>query len=157
MSGDVHAKARRLLAEAHIEGISSEDREWLDDHIEHCAACGQLAQATGQAIDSWRAVSVSLPPALATRAQMRVYLRARELRKRRTSGWALWAACGISWAAGIASAPYIWRGFEWVGHEVGLPSLLWKMGFVLWWTVPALVATAAALLDPWDGDWFRTR
>lgn len=157
MNNDPHVRAGRLIAEARVEGISSGDREWLDHHLAHCPDCARLASATERALESLRALSVPLPPALASRTQLRVYLRAREMRERRSAGWALWAACGISWAVGIASSPYIWRGFEWLGHQAGLPSLLWKMGFALWWAVPALLATAAALLDRSDVEKYRTR
>ncbi|HUI81787.1 MAG TPA: hypothetical protein VLY24_27885 [Bryobacteraceae bacterium] len=157
MSDDLHARAKRLIAEARVEGISGEDREWLERHLAQCSDCERLANATGRALDSLRALSIPLPPALVSRTQARVYLRAREMRGARRTGWAMWAACGVSWAAGIASAPYVWRGFEWLGHAAGLPALVWKFGFVLWWTVPALVATAAALLDRTDVNWFRTR
>jgi anti-sigma factor RsiW len=157
MSDDLHRKARHLIADAQIEGISSEERVWLNRHLEECPNCEQSVKATDQALDALRALSIPLPPDLASRTQMRVYLRAREMRSRRQAGWMVWTACGISWAAGIASAPYVWRGFEWLGHQAGLPSLLWKTGFVLWWTVPAVVAMAAALLDRSYVDWFRTR
>jgi hypothetical protein len=157
MSHDAHGKASRLIAEERVEGISAGERAWLEQHLAGCAACARLASETGRALDSLRAVSVPLPPALASRTQLRVYLRASEMRERRGAGWALWAACAVSWAAGIASAPYVWRGFEWLGHQAGLPPLLWKAGFALWWTVPALLAAAAALFDRSDGERFWTR
>jgi hypothetical protein len=157
MNNDLHVRAGRLIAEDRVEGISGGDREWLDQHLADCPGCNRLASATGSALESLRSLSVPLPPALASRTQMRVYLRASQMRERRGAGWAAWAACGVSWAVGIASAPYVWRGFEWLGHEAGLPPLLWKMGFVLWWTVPALLATVAALLDRGDVERYRTR
>jgi hypothetical protein len=157
MSGDTHGKAGRLIAAERVEGISDGDRGWLEQHLAGCPECTRLASETGSALDSLRALSVPLPPALASRTQLRVYLRAREMRERRGAGWALWAACGVSWAAGIASAPFVWRGFEWLGHQTGLPPLLWKFGFALWWTVPALLAAVAVFVDRLDGESFRSR
>ncbi len=157
MINDLHARAGRLIAEERVEGISGGDREWLDQHLAACPDCQRLAQATDGALGSLRAISIPLPPALASRTQLRVYLRANEMRERRSTGWAMWAACGISWAAGIASAPYVWRGFEWLGRHAGLPAMMWKMGVVLWWAVPALLAVAAALLDRSDVERYRTR
>src|SRR6202050_3357641 len=46
----------------------------------------------------------------------------------------IWAMCGASWVAGAATAPYVWRGLEWFGHRAGLPDLVWKMGFGVWWS-----------------------
>lgn len=157
MNNDLHARTGRLILEERVEGISAADREWLDQHLAHCPDCKRLANATESAIESLRSISVPLPPALASRTQLRLYLRFGEMRARRSAGWAAWAACGVSWAVGFASAPYIWRGFEWLGHQAGLPPLLWKMGFVLWWMVPALLAAAAALLDRSDVERYRTR
>ena len=154
MNGDPHAKASQLMAQELVEGISAGDRQWLDDHLASCPACGETARVTDDAVRSLRGHMVPLPPALASRTQLRVYLRTQEHRR---GGWLLWAACGISWAVGIASSPYVWRGFEWLGNQVGLPPLLWKLGFGLWWAVPSLLAAGALWLDKADGEGFRTR
>jgi hypothetical protein len=50
--------------------------------------------------------------------------------------------CGASWIAGAATAPYVWRALEWLGHRAGLPDLVWKMGFGVWWALPAIIAAA---------------
>jgi len=55
--------------------------------------------------------------------------------------------CGASWVAGAATAPYVWRGLEWVGHRTGMPDIVWKMGFGVWWAVPAIVAAAILLME----------
>ena len=157
MSRETHGRAYRLIAEERVEGLVDADREWLSQHLSECPECEQRARATENALASLRALSVPMPPALASRTQLRVYLRAGQIQERRGIGWMFWAACGVSWAAGIASAPYVWRAFDWLGHEAGLPALVWKTGFALWWTAPAVVAAVAALLDRSDLEWFRTR
>jgi hypothetical protein len=53
----------------------------------------------------------------------------------------------MSWALGIVTAPYVWRAFEWVGERIGLPRLVWEMGFGLWWTIPAVVAAVVVLME----------
>ena len=45
----------------------------------------------------------------------------------------------------MLSAPLVWRGFAWFGGHFGVPRLALEMGFVLWWTVPALFAAGAIL------------
>lgn len=145
MTGDLHARAERLILEEHVEGISAEEREWLDQHLEQCDDCARLARGTGEALRSLRAVSIPVPAGLAERAQLRVYLRAEQLEERARDAWSMWVVCGIAWILGILSAPLVWRGFEWVGSLAGLPSLVWQAGFVVWWTVPALVAAIVLL------------
>ncbi len=148
MSEDVHQAARERIDREHVEGLSAGEREGLEAHLEACAECARLAAATRQAIGSLRSIAVPMPPALAARTQLRVYLRSREMRDRR-HGWAVWMAFGISWALGLGSAPYVWRAFRWLGGQAGLPDPLWKMGFALWWAVPALLAVAFLLIDRW--------
>ena len=76
---------------------------------------------------------------------MRVRLRAQESAQSSNGGVLLWVITGASWLLGILSAPLVWRGFTWVGAQLNLPKLVLEMGFVLWWTVPALIAVAVIL------------
>jgi len=144
---NLHARARSLISRELVEGIEATEREWLERHLETCAECAVLAGATKRAIGSLRAISIPLPPDLAGRTQFRVYLRSREIRSRERSGWLLWGSFGLSWALGIASAPLVWRGFEWLGHLAGVPNLFLKMAFGLWWGVPAAVAAGIWMLE----------
>ena len=94
-----------------------------------------------------RTAAVSLPAGLASRTQFRVRLRAQELREREPKRRAMWVACAVSWVFGIASAPYVWRLFQWFGELTGVPKLVWELGFGLWWTVPALFAAVVLLIE----------
>jgi hypothetical protein len=60
-------------------------------------------------------------------------------------GALLWVITAASWLLGVLSAPLVWRVFVWAGSEMKLPKLVLEMGFVLWWTVPALIAVAIVL------------
>jgi anti-sigma factor RsiW len=144
MSKELHAWAEQLIAREQVEGISVADRQWLRQHLAECAACAARASATEQAIRSLRNLSVPLPPALASRTQFRLRIRAQQLRGE--PRWRMvWAACGLSWAFGAATAPYVWRGLEWAGHRLGVPNIVWELGFGLWWALPA-AAVAVILL-----------
>ncbi len=145
MNGETHEAARRLIDREHVEGLAPAEREWLESHLEACPDCARADAVTREALRSLRAVSVSLPPALAARTQLRVYLRSRD----RHHGWALWAALAFSWAVGLASAPLVWQAFRWLGSAAGVPDLLWKTAFALWWAVPALLAAAVVLVHGW--------
>lgn len=146
MSQDIHARAAQLIAQERVEGISESERGWLQQHLAECADCSGQATDTAQAIRSLRGMSVELPASLASRTQFRVQMRAQQLR--REPRWRLvWAACGISWAFGAATAPYVWRGLEWAGHRMGLPNILWELGFGLWWALPAAVVAGILLME----------
>jgi predicted anti-sigma-YlaC factor YlaD len=147
MNENLHVRAEKFIAQERIEGIAQAERDWLTAHLRECAACTQIAQQTSDALRTLRGIPVSLPRGLAARTQFRVQLRAQEMREREPKRRLLWIMCAMSWALGIATAPYVWRAFEWAGEHLGLPRLLWEMGFGLWWTIPALVAAAVVLME----------
>jgi hypothetical protein len=141
MRNDEHARARGLIDAAAIEGIPSSDREWLDGHLESCAECSAFARVTDSAAGVVRLTTVALPPDLAARTQYRLRLRMDEAPRVRYR-WALGISAGLSWVLGIASAPVVWRGFEWASRLTGLPPVWMKLAFGLWWAVPAALAAA---------------
>jgi hypothetical protein len=146
MSSELHARAEQLIAQERVEGISTTDQRWLQQHLAECAGCAARAGATEQAIRSLRGLSVSLPAALASRTQFRVRMRAQQLRGE--PRWrVVWAACGISWAFGAATAPYVWRGLEWAGHRLSIPNFIWELGFGLWWALPVVVVAVILLME----------
>jgi anti-sigma factor RsiW len=159
MSEDVHARAELLIAQERVEGISPAERQWLDEHLRECVRCAGQARTTEEAVRALRAVAVPLPRALASRAQMRVRLRAQEMQEREPRLRMIWIVCGLSWALGIASAPYVWRAFAWMGEHTGMPKLVWELGFGLWWTIPALIAAVVLRLvnarKTDEGDWLQ--
>jgi len=144
---ELHTRAEGLIAKERVEGISAAEQEWLSQHLRECAQCAEVANATQQALRSLRALSIPLPRELAARTQFRVRLRAQELQAREPRWRLIWAMCGASWVAGAATAPYVWRGLEWIGHRAGLPDLVWKMGFGVWWALPAIVAATILLME----------
>jgi predicted anti-sigma-YlaC factor YlaD len=147
MNENLHARAEKLIAQERIEGISQSEHDWLAAHLRECPACAQIAQQTSEALRVLRGMPIPLPRGLAQRTQFRVQLRAQELREREPKRRLLWITCAMSWALGIATAPYVWRAFEWAGERLGLPRLVWEMGFGLWWTIPALIAAAVVVME----------
>jgi len=145
MNETLHQRAQRLLAESLVEGIAAPDQSWLAQHLRECADCSREAAAAQEALQALRSVPVSVPRDLVARTQMRVRLRAQEAGESSRANMLLWVITGASWLLGAFSAPLIWRGFAWFGGQFGVPRLALEMGFVLWWTVPALLAVAAVL------------
>jgi RNA polymerase sigma factor (sigma-70 family) len=160
MNEELHFSAEEPIARQRVEGISEAERVWFEEHLWSCAQCAEVARATEQAIHSLRGLSVLVPRKLASRTQFRVRLRAREMQARGPRWEWLWAACGVSWAFGAATAPYAWRGLEWLGHRAELPDMVWKMGFGVLWVLPAIVVVVVLLLEKTgetDGDAFSRR
>ena len=145
MNENLHQRAQRLLAESLVEGIAAPDQAWLGQHLRECADCAHEAAATQELLQALRGVPVAVPRDLVARTQMRVRLRAQEASESSRSGLLLWIITAASWLLGVLSAPLVWRGFAWFGGQFGVPRLALEMGFVLWWTVPALLAVAAVL------------
>jgi anti-sigma factor RsiW len=137
MRDDIHEQALQLIDKRQVEGLSPQERDRLEGHLGECAQCRERAHANERALQRLRSLSVSVSPGLAKATQTRVHLRARELNENRVRLRALWISCALSWILGVASAPLLWRAFEWVGHYAALPKVIWEAGFVLWWLLPA--------------------
>ena len=147
MSDATHQRALQLIAKGRVEGLAEAESDWLNAHLHDCEFCNEHARQTDRALRAMRAAAVPVPADLASRTQFRVRLRAMELREREPKRRVLWLACAASWIFGIASAPYVWRVFEWFGHVTGAPKLVLEIGFGLWWTIPALFAVIVMLLE----------
>ncbi len=159
MKENSHACAKELISKERVEDISQAERELLAAHLRECESCAGFARLTDQALRELRTAAISLPSDLASRTQFRVRLRAMELREREPRRRLLWFACAASWIFGIASAPYVWRLFEWFGQLTSMPKLVWEIGFGLWWTIPALFAAVVLLLEnarqTEEPDWMK--
>jgi len=145
MNDNLHVRAQRLLVESAVEGLQPADELWLSKHLGECPDCAREATATQYALLALRAVPVSVPRDLAARTQLRVRLRVQEASASSNGNVWLWLVTAASWLLGVFSAPLVWKGFSWLGNNLGVPKVALELGFVLWWTVPALVAVAAVL------------
>jgi len=146
MSSDLCAHANDLLGRRRVEPLSRQDDLWLAGHLAECESCAAEDSRMTEAISALRGMPINLPRNLASRTQTRVRLRAEELREHGPANRLIWAVAVMSWIFGLATAPFVWRGFAWLGAELHLPKLVWISGVVLWWAVPALVATGIVLL-----------
>jgi hypothetical protein len=159
MNQEMHTRAEHLIAQERVEGISQAERDWLSAHLQECGQCAEQARRTEHALRTMRTAAIPLPSGLARRTQFRVQLRLQELREREPQRRALWAACVFSWIFGVASAPYVWRLFQWFGQRTGVPKLVWELGFGLWWTIPALFFVVVVLMEKVrhgsESDWMR--
>ena len=147
-TGQAHDRAESLIAKERVEGLSPDEQGWLAAHLRECVQCSAKADATTEAVRSLLSLHVTAPRGLAARTQFRVRLRAQEMRSVRQPRWRLvYLMCGASWVAGAGTAPYIWRSLEWLGHRAGLPDMVWKMGFGVWWALPAIIAAVVLFAE----------
>jgi anti-sigma factor RsiW len=147
MNRENHEHACHLIDALHVEGIAAAERRWLEAHLAECPACQARARASEKALQALRSNTVMITPGLVGTTQSRVRLRARELRENQVRMRALWISCALSWVLGVASAPLVWRAFQWVGLHAALPSIIWKTAFALWWLLPG---GAVAVLVAWN-------
>jgi hypothetical protein len=147
MSENVHERAVQLTARARVEGLPEADVAWLREHVESCDFCAEHARQTDRALRLLRTSAIPLPEGLASRTQFRVRLRAQELLERGPRHQLMWVICGVSWALGVATAPYVWHIFKWVGEHTGVPKLVWEIGFGLWWAIPAVFVAIVMLME----------
>ena len=135
-----HERARQLIDQDLIEGLGPDDRRWLMDHLATCESCASRSVSTEATLRVLKSISVPIPPGLAASTSLCVHEKAAQLRHWRARNVALIAGCAISWMAGVASAPLVWRLCEWVGATLALPRIVWELGFLSWWLVPAASA-----------------
>ncbi len=145
MNSDLHARAQKLIAQQHIESVSPDDERWLNTHLAECKSCAAEQRQLRDSLSAVRTMHLDLPSNLASRTQFRVRMRAEELREKEPAKKLIWAIAAVSWVLGLATAPVVWRGVEWLGQTTGAPKLILQAGFVLWWSVPPLIAAWAAL------------
>jgi hypothetical protein len=142
-----HARAEELIAKERVEGLSVAEQVLLSAHLSECSHCAESAGAAAEALRSLQTLPVPVPRDLARRTQFRVRLRAQELQLREPRWRFVWLASAASWLFGAATAPYVWRGLEWLGTITGAPKLLWQMSFGVWWALPAIVAGVILLIE----------
>jgi anti-sigma factor RsiW len=142
MTEDIHERAIQLIDRLQVEGLTAEERGWLEAHLESCAQCQKQALETERALRALRSAAPRLDTTLVLTTQMRARIRAREIIENAARMRALWISCALSWVLGVVSAPLLWRGFEWAGHRLAISRAVWMTGFALCWVAPAVVVAA---------------
>ena len=139
MTPDIHERARHLIAVARVEGISTTEQAWLDEHLENCAACAQDAAETRRALEALRWMAVNADPGMVRATRLQVRMRARELDERASRSLLLWASGVLTTALGMVTLPLLWSGFAWLGQKMSLPNGVWQFAFLVAWLLPAMV------------------
>ncbi len=156
MTPNVHEQARQLIVLG--EGLSDQQRHFLQTHLADCADCRNYAEATARVVGALRSVPVTADARLVRATQMRVRFHASRLREVRQRMWLVGVAClGVGLSATL-TAPVLWRIFAWMGERAGVSTVVWQMGFASFFIVPVLVvsvlllARGTALTNNGDGS-----
>ena len=144
MNIENHERARKLMAIRRIEGISSVEETWLDDHLAQCDECSTEANSLALAINSLRAFSVTARPEAVRRASAAIRMRAEQRQQERQRAIPIWIAAAMSVALAIVTTPYTWAVFAWLGRILQVSDIAWQLGFLVWWFLPASVVAAVA-------------
>jgi anti-sigma factor RsiW len=142
MRDDIHERATQLIDKRQVEGLSAEEHNGLEAHLESCTQCQKRALETERALHALRSAAPRFDATLVLTTQMRARVRAREIIENAARMRALWISCTLSWVLGVVSAPLLWWGFEWIGHRLAISRPVWMTGFALSWVAPAVVAAA---------------
>ena len=140
MIRDPHQQARELIA-CGGHDLRTSQQAWLSTHLEGCAWCREYAQSAEQFVRSLRSVPVVADLALVQTTQLRVRLRSRELLQRRERMWLVWMSCVLVGLSVAITTPFLWRGWEWLAERAHVSTLVWQVGFMIFWLSPAVAAS----------------
>ena len=134
-----HEKARSLLHRSLVEGISPEDRRWLDAHVGECAECGRYADRSARAVRALDWFALELDPAAALRVENIVRSRAEEMRSAESRAKSLWIGTGVAIVLTFTGSAVMWRTLASLASQWNLPSRVWQIGFAAFWWLPSLL------------------
>jgi predicted anti-sigma-YlaC factor YlaD len=134
-----HEKARFLLHRSLVEGISPEDRHWLDAHVGQCADCGQYADLSARAVRALDWFALELDPAAARRIENAVRSRAEGMRSAETQAKSLWIGTAVAIVLTFMGSAVAWRTSASLASQWNLPNRVWQIGFVAFWLLPSFL------------------
>jgi predicted anti-sigma-YlaC factor YlaD len=140
-----HERARVLLHRSLVEGISPEDRHWLDGHVEQCAECSRYADLSARAVRALDWFAIELDPAAALRVENKVRNRAEQMRSAEAQEKSLWIGTAVAILLTFTGSAVAWR----LASQWRLPSPVWQIVFAAFWLLPSLLLAFLPL--------FRTR
>ena len=139
MSLENHEKARFLLHRDLIEGISAEDRRWLDTHLGQCAECNRDAELSARAVRALNWFAIEPDAAAAHRVEDVVRRRAEEIRSARAHAKSLWIGTAVALFLTVTGSAVAWRPLSWLAMQWNIPSRVWQIGFAAFWLLPSLL------------------
>jgi hypothetical protein len=139
MQYEPHARARFLLNQAMMEGISLDEQRWLDSHTEECAECGRYRELSMRAIRALDSFAFELDPAAALRVENLIRSRANRLASNEFQGRNFLVGAVVAIFLTITGSIAMWQPAAWLAGRWNLPSLVWQIGFAMFWLLPSLL------------------
>jgi len=134
-----HEKARFLIDQSLVDGISAEDRHWLDAHVAECAECGRYADLAARAVRALDWFALELDPAAALRVENVVRSRAEAIRSAEAQAKNLWIGTAVAIFLTFTGSAVTWRALSWLASQWNLSSRVWQIVFVAFWFLPSLL------------------
>ena len=144
MNDESHERAKQLLAKHLIEGVDSGERVWLERHLASCVECSSMAESLDRAVRLFRTVPLVANAELVRQTRLAVRTRAERLNTERTRSMPIWISTAVSAISVVLTTSYVWQAFAWFGRITHMPDLVWQVGFLMWWFMPATVLAGAA-------------
>jgi len=137
MTRSAHDEARELISLG--ESLSDVEQVQLRAHLDECEACRDYEEAARGVVRALHSIPLAADSRLVRATQMRVRFHASRLREARERMWLVAMAClGVGLSATL-TVPLLWRLCAWIGERVGVSTLVWQAGFVIFFIAPTLV------------------
>ncbi len=140
-----HEKARFLLHRSLVEGISLEDRQWLDAHVGQCAECGRYADVSARAVRALDWFAFELDTAAALRVEDVIRSRAEAMKSAEKHAKSVWIGTAAAIFLTFTGSAVTWRPLAWLANEWNLSSRAWQAVFVAFWLLPSLLLALVPL------------
>jgi hypothetical protein len=132
-------KPALLLHRSLVEGISLEDRRWLDAHVGQCVECGRYADLSARAVRALGWFALELDPAAALRVENVVRSRAEGMRSAEAHARSLWIGTAVAIFLTFTGSAVTWRPVALLASQWNFPSRVSQIVFVAFWLLPSLL------------------
>jgi len=144
MTITIHERAIELSAKALVTDLSDSEQIWLNKHVAGCPGCAAEIDARTVMLHGMKTMPILADESLVLNTQLRVRERCVQMRLKETRLAPVWISCALASAWMLFSTPYLWQTFDSIGHWLKIPDLLWQMGFLTTWFMPAVSGAVVA-------------
>jgi len=147
MQNDFHRRARLLIDQAHVVGISPEEESWLNIHTINCTECRDYAEITERVIQGLGSFSFEVDPGLTERVQKALTRSAEAVATSHVVRQKFFSGAVISLLLTLVGSLASWEAAALVAAQIHISPWTWKTGVVLW-SLPSL-CVALVLISGW--------